>query len=121
MKPGGTKGLGFVLRELKKAQMEGKFKGRFKKEGSKPAYLTKGLNMFGKRLKENVQTKLDVEQKTSELMKALKYYKNDILERMMKEQGFNNEDNQNDKQAELLNKLMEKQNQQLTSFFDKVD
>ena len=40
---------------------------------------------------------------------------------ILKEQGFNNEDNQNDKQAEMLNKLMERQNQQLTSFFDKVD
>ena len=54
-------------------------------------------------------------------MKALKLYKNDILERMMKEQGFNNEESQNDKNTEMLNKLMEKQNQQLSTFFDKVD
>ena len=99
----------------------GKFKGRFKKESDTPGYLTKGLNLFGKRLKENVQTKLDVEQKTSELMKALKLYKNDILERMMREQGFNNEESANDKNTEMLNKLMEKQNQQLSTFFDKVD
>ena len=54
-------------------------------------------------------------------MKALKLYKNDILERMMKEQGFNNEESQNDKNSEMLSKLMEKQNQQLSTFFDKVD
>ena len=41
--------------------MKGKFKSKFKKESGTPAYLTKGLNIFGKRLKETVQTKLDVE------------------------------------------------------------
>ena len=42
VKPSGTKGLAFVLRELKKAQIEGKFKERFKKG--------RGLNIFGKRM-----------------------------------------------------------------------
>ena len=77
--------------------------------------------MFGKRLKENVQVKLDVEQKTIELMKAIKQYKTDILERMMKEQGFNIEDSAENKSQEMFNKLMEKQTEQLTTFFNKVD
>ena len=64
--------------------------------------------MLGKRLKENVQTKLDVEQKTIELMKAIKQYKTDILERMMKEQGFNIEESAENKGQEMFKKLMEK-------------
>ena len=65
--------------------MRGMFKGKFNKTSAQPSYLTKGLGMLGKRLKENVQVKLDVESKTIELMKAIKQYKTDILERMMKE------------------------------------
>ena len=91
-KPPGTKGLSFVLSELKKAQIKGMFKGQFTKTSAQPSYLTKGLGALGKRLKENVQTKLDIEQKTIELMKAIKQYKTEILERMMKEQGFNTEE-----------------------------
>ena len=44
-------------------------------------------------------------------MKALKANKNDILDRMMKESGFHNDDNFNDKTQEIFNKLMEKQNE----------
>ncbi len=76
-------------------------------------YKTKGLGIFGRRVKENTQTKIDVETKNRELMKALKLNKNDILDRMMKEQGFHNEDSVNDKNQEMLNKLMVKQTDQL--------
>ena len=69
----------------------------FKKTAEQEKNRTKGLGVFGKRLKETVITKLDVEQKSVELMKALKANKTDILERMMKEQGFHNDDSFNDK------------------------
>ena len=41
-------------------------------------------------------------------MKAIKQYKTDILERMMKEQGFNIEESAENKNQEMFNKLMEK-------------
>ena len=91
--------------------MRGMFKDQFTKTSAQPSYLTKGLGLLGKRLKENVQVKLDVEQKTIELMKAIKQYKTDILERMMKEQGFNIEESAENKNQEMFNKLMEKQTQ----------
>ena len=84
-KPHGIKGLGFVLRELKKAQMKGLFADAFKNNAEEDKNVSKGLGILGKRLKENVITKLDVEQKSVELMKALKANKNDILDRLMKE------------------------------------
>ena len=84
-KPRGIKGLGFILRELQKAKVKGLFADHFKNVADKENNRTKGLGILGKRLKENVITKLDVEQKSIELMRALKANKNDILDRMMKE------------------------------------
>ena len=67
-----------MLREIKKAQL----RGLFKRDDNSPSG---HIGRFGKRMKEHVQTKLDVEQKSIELMKALKANRKDILERMLKE------------------------------------
>ena len=65
--------------------MKGLFADAFKNNADEDKNVSKGLGILGKRLKENVITKLDVEQKSVELMKALKANKNDILDRLMKE------------------------------------
>ena len=114
--PSGIKGLAFVVREVKKAQMRGLFKIDNSDGGT-----GKGLGKLGKRLRNHVTKKLDDEQRKEQLIEAVKRYKQEILTRIMKEQGFNNEDTVDEKSQQLFNDLMKKQNEQLDQFFGKMD
>ena len=55
--------------------------------------------------------KLDDEAKKEALIKALYDYKQQILDRIMKEQAFMNEDSVDEKSQKLFNDLMTKQNE----------
>lgn len=55
--------------------------------------------------------KLDDEAKKEALIKALYDYKTQILDRIMKEQAFMNEDSVDEKSQKLFNDLMTKQNE----------
>ena len=69
----------------------------------------------------DILKKLDDEQRKEQLIEAVKRYKQEILTRIMKEQGFNNEDTVDEKSQQLFNDLMKKQNEQLDQFFGKMD
>ena len=60
--------------------MRGLFKREYDSDDSK-----KGLGKLGKRLRNHLNKKLDDEQRKEELIKAVREYRKDILDRIMKE------------------------------------
>ena len=113
-KPAGVAGLAFVLTEIRMAQSKGLI--RKPKASDRPSQ-----NKLFQIFEDGMKQKLSKQQKDKELIKCLKIHNKKILDKLIKESAFSQEDKMEEQAEKMFQTIAEQQQDMLAEFFSKVD
>ena len=88
--PQGIKGLAYILVEIKNAIADGVIKPKVKKREESGGI--RGINKFADMFNKVASTRLQNSERLKELLESMEKHKSRILDHILKEQDFNNEE-----------------------------
>ena len=117
--PTGVKGLAYVLVEIRRAIAEGIIKPQVSPSPGRNKQKS-GINKFTQMFHKAATTKLNATEKIKELRSTLKGNAMQILEHLIKEQAFANEESIVEKNEKFLAQIIVSQKTQMDQFLGKV-
>ena len=114
--PRGMKGLAYVLMEIRRAISEGIIKPKIQ-----PHADGKGINKFADMFNKVASTRLRATERLTEMLATIKDHKSRILDHVLKEQDFNNEEPIIEKNEIFLDRMVKNQRRDFDLFFSKLD
>ena len=86
-----------------------------------PGKKTRGINKFAMMFNKAASTRLKHTEKVSELLRSLEGEKGRVLDHLIKEQNFSNDDSIIEKNEVFLERIITNQKTQLDTFFTKIE
>ena len=115
--PRGLKGLAYVLLQIQEAIARGIIKPKINES---PGKKTSGISKFTAQFNKAASTRLRRTEVVKELLTSLDEEKSRILDHLIKEQNFSNDESIIEKNEVFLEKILSNQETQLDTFFKKI-